>query len=449
MYVTTKAGETSGCRALVGYLEKEDSMSRQFVDYLDKESRMGAQGYFFDSNRSDIDSEVVVKSIDSNCRKLSYSETRFYSITLNPSKWELQAIEAQAIERTRQVLDAMPGYDVLDSVRGQVLKDEIMKEVLQEYAKKVMDEYALNFGREGIESGSDLVWFGRVEKDRYWKNSYYSVRHNEKILRQIGKAEKEGDTDKVAGLKRNLYYESTFRKDGKPEPVREWMPKSGLNHHIHIIVSRRDRQQRYKLSPEAKARSNDSHLIVGRKCKVGFNRDHFNQRCENTFDELVGYRRHFHEMYQSRKLLERDPEQFQLQKKEFYKEFYKEENEARRQEWLRRLRNERSAAGSEHSRYMLYPIHRISYEAGLKQIERQMKPYRDIASGIMAGIRLSKAHELGRKQAMEGMYRAMSAYATAAGMNTITAAVAPHMALGRVIKGGISMVRNDREGAER
>lgn len=427
-------------------------MSRQFVDYLDKENRFGNPGGFFDSSRNDIDSESVVQGIDSNCRKLSYDETRFYSLTLNPSKWELKAIEEQAKERTLQVLQASSDPLGLESERAKNIKAEIMRDVLQEYARRAMDEYARNFGREGIESGADLVWFGRVEENRYWKNSYYSVRHNEKTFRKIAKAEKAGDMKLVEQLRDSLYLESSFREDGKPVPVREWLPKSGMHHHIHILVSRRDKLQRYKLSPEAKARSNSQHVVGGKKCRVGFDRNRFNLRCEQTFDELVGYRRHFHEMYESRKLLEKDPAEYVLKRKEFYREFYREEIQRRREEWMRMHRQGKSVSGQDLSNYPLYPLYpirRITYEAGARIIQERLQPFRDVATGIMAGVRLSRKGEISRKEALRAMRSALTSYASAAGMDSLASVVTPAIAAINVGRGIVSALSSKDRSMER
>lgn len=447
-------GETPGCRSLVDYLEKE-STSHSLVDYMDKESRLGTGAGFFDSTREDIPAPQVVDSIDNNCRKLSYSETRFYSMTLNPSPWELAFMQEQAEIRARQAISALQsepvsGFfsDPMDSDTGHRMLNDVMREMLQEYAKKAMDEYALNFKREGIESGADLVWFGRVEENRYWDRSYYSVRHNENAIRKIERAKSKGDMQEVKKLESSLYYESEFRKGGKKIPVRAGMAKSGLHHHIHIIVSRRDREQRYKLSPESKGRGNDAHQVGGKTCRAGFDRNRFNVRCEQSFDEMFGYRRHFYEMYESRKLLQQDPAEYEKQRRAFYAEFYKDENRRMRERWLALQRNSRMGGEFDPSRALLFPIHRIAYEAGLRQIESIKRPYRNLGSGVMDAVKLSRQHLRGRELAEQGLKWALGAYASAAGLSAVTAPLAPHLAVAGMLHKGVSRLNvrgNDQE----
>lgn len=47
---------------------------------------------------------------------------------------------------------------------------------LKNYTRHCMDEYAANFYREKVKSGSDLVWFGRVETERHYKGDSDEVK---------------------------------------------------------------------------------------------------------------------------------------------------------------------------------------------------------------------------------------------------------------------------------
>ena len=113
--------------------------------------------------------------------------------------------------------------------------------------------------------------------------------------------------------------ESDVRKGGTERPIQEWMPKSGSNYHIHIVVSRRDKLKRYRLSPLSKARKNSEHKVNGRTCMVGFDRNRFSNSIERTFDVQTGYERSYPEMYESRKLAKDNPELYKERLVDYYK----------------------------------------------------------------------------------------------------------------------------------
>lgn len=96
---------------------------------------------------------------------------------------------------------------------------------MKRFARDCMDEYARNFYRERITSGADLVWYGRVETERHYKNDDPDVRE--------GKA-KAGDR------------------------------KPGLQLHVHVVVSRMDRTQTISLSPLSRAGATGRYL-TGRR----------------------------------------------------------------------------------------------------------------------------------------------------------------------------------------
>src|SRR3546814_7003453 len=84
------------------------------------------------------------------------------------------------------------------------------KEKLKAYAKKVMDEYARNFKRPGINSSKDLLWFAKLENHRYYRYK---------------------DPEVKKGLK----------KRGEPT--------EGEQMHAQVIVSRKDISHKIKISP--------------------------------------------------------------------------------------------------------------------------------------------------------------------------------------------------------
>jgi hypothetical protein len=117
-------------------------------------------------------------------------------------------------------------------------------EQLRDYARAVMEAYAAAFDR-GI-TGADLVYFGKIEHGRKFTGADQAV--------QLGLV--------AAGS-----------------------PKPGLHTHVHIIVSRKDKTQRLKLSPETNHRANRGNF------QGGFDKIKFFIASENAFDQRFSYLR--------------------------------------------------------------------------------------------------------------------------------------------------------------
>jgi hypothetical protein len=67
--------------------------------------------------------------------------------------------------------------------------------------------------------------------------------------------------------------------------VTEGSPKPGLHTHVHIVVSRKDKTQRLKLSPETNHRANRGNF------QGGFDKIKFFMACEKAFDQRFSYMR--------------------------------------------------------------------------------------------------------------------------------------------------------------
>lgn len=120
---------------------------------------------------------------------------------------------------------------------------------LKEYAVKIMDEYARNFNRAGVNSSRDLVWFAKVENHRYYT-------HNDREVKN--------------GLK----------KRGEL--------KQGDQRHIQVIVSRKDLTNKIKLSPMNSSRGKN----IEHSKKMGqFDRLAFKQCGETLFDRQFSFDR--------------------------------------------------------------------------------------------------------------------------------------------------------------
>lgn len=203
--------------------------SGQLVNYLEKENRAAFEEgkekelWFNNLNRDIIPQEVRIK-IDHNVAKLSRNDAKFFLINISPSQKEITYLKEQFGEKGAE-------------------------EQLKKYAIGVMDAYAHNFKRPGIESSKDLLWYGKLELCRYYHHTNDEVKQG---IAQVGQ------------------------------------PKEGEQMHVQIIVSRKDITNKTKLSPMNNSRGkNKKH-----SAKLGqFNRVAFKESGELLFDQMFGFDR--------------------------------------------------------------------------------------------------------------------------------------------------------------
>jgi hypothetical protein len=201
--------------------------SSGLVHYLEKENRIYNKDepeYWFNGGQVRIDPYMAMRTIDNNIAKLGKDDAKFFLLNISPSQKEITFLKEQYGE---------------DGVKDQ----------MKGFAVRVMDAYAKNFKREGVNSHEDLVWFGKLENYRYYT-------HNDPEVKQGTK--KRGD-----------------RKEGEQM-------------HVQVIVSRKDATNKIKLSPMNTSRGkNEDHSK-----KMGqFDRVAFKQCGETLFDELFEFDR--------------------------------------------------------------------------------------------------------------------------------------------------------------
>jgi hypothetical protein len=243
--------------------------SSQLVSYLEKENRLQKNAhlepeYWFNQERNNIQPYDVRYTIDSNIAKLSKDEAKFFLINISPSEKEIGYLKEQYGE---------------DGAKQQ----------LKLYANQAMNDYALNFKRNNIESNKDLVYFGKLENHRYY-------------------------TFKDAEVKSGL----VKKGDAKP----------GEQMHVQIIVSRKDASNSIKLSPLNNSRGkNQAHSL-----KVGqFDRTAFKQSAEKRFDKIFGYERELKETFRYANTLKHGNYEQRLE----IKEKQNKEQEQRQQQFER------------------------------------------------------------------------------------------------------------------
>src|SRR5690554_2590596 len=203
--------------------------SGQLVNYLEKENRTTSEEkieneMWFNNLKRNITPQEVRVKIDCNIAKLSRNDAKFFLINISPSQKEITYLKEQFGEKG-------------------------VEEQLKKYATRVMDAYARNFKRPDIESGKDLLWYGKLERYRYY---HYIDEEVKQGIAQVGE------------------------------------PKEGEQMHIQIIVSRKDITNKIKLSPMNNSRGrNKQH-----SAKLGqFNRVAFKESGELLFDQMFSFDR--------------------------------------------------------------------------------------------------------------------------------------------------------------
>lgn len=214
----SETGDNKGSSgALVNYLEKENQSQLLEQQGLEKAN-------WFNGTDSNISRQEVRVKIDRNIARLSRNDAKFFLINISPSQKELAHLHEK--------------YGELGA-----------KDMLKQFAVKVMDEYARNFKRPGISSHKDLLWFAKHENFRYYK-------HDDKEV-----------------------------KDGTREKGER---KEGRQMHIQIIVSRKDITNTIKLSPQNTSKGkNQAHSAR----RGQFDRTSFKQSGETLFDTLFDFDR--------------------------------------------------------------------------------------------------------------------------------------------------------------
>lgn len=320
MYVTKYVANTEYNQTSVldyaDYMEKESliqetlqgATSRQLSAYLDKQNdvvRVEGREYFFNGLGSTYDSEDVTKAIDSNVRGLKKSEARYYTFSISPSQQEIRHLRRMISDTQSALRDS--GEHLPESY-----SDDMMRNYLKDYGVKCMDAYAQNFNHPKIESNRDLLWFGMVEKDRYWKKKDKEVWNNTQIDKQVSRLKKQlGKSEhkdkelrqKIAALETQYIRECDVRPGGCKEILRPMMAKSGDNWHIHVTVSRRDMTNSFNLSPNANSRGGKNHQLNGESVRVGFDRESYKMSCEKIFDNTFSHQRLQSESYEKAKAL--------------------------------------------------------------------------------------------------------------------------------------------------
>jgi len=256
---TLGATNIGSCSKLTLYLDKEN---QELEKMINKSNTIGEisflenrKQHFFNSGKFGISCIEVIDSIDQNVKKLGKNDSKYFAPTISFSQLELEHLVSIATNGKKV-------KDVWEMNAGQF---KSFNELVREYIKLVMTNYAKNFNREekGLVSGNDLVYFAKIEHFRKFKGT---------------------DKDVKKGLIKN----------GSIKP--------GLNTHVHIVVSRKDKSQKLKLTPTTKERLTD-RKIGDNSYRVGFDRVKWINMNEKTFDKLFKYNRPLIEKFENQFIL--------------------------------------------------------------------------------------------------------------------------------------------------
>jgi uncharacterized protein YaaR (DUF327 family) len=255
-------GNKGGAAALANYLEKED-LQKENESMRNGELPEPRAGFFNHSNDGLLKNEVI-NAIDNNKKGLGKEDAKFYSITLSPSETE-----------QKHLLKQLTGREINSTEELSRKELKAYESALKEYSRKAMNEYATHFKRQGLNSGEQLLYFGKVEHNRNYHGTETEV--------------KSGNA-----------------KSGEKKP--------GLHSHIHIIVARKDKEMRWKLSPLAseKGRNNNSK-VNGKSVQRGFDRNLFKIKAEKVFDQKFDYKRSLSE--KAEVMIEKNKQKNSLNKK--------------------------------------------------------------------------------------------------------------------------------------
>lgn len=289
-------GNSSSCSNIFEYLEKEDNslnIETSLNDIKENET-LG----FFNQDDINIPKEKVIKDIDNNRGKRGINESNFYMINISPSYKEQKHLS----DRVENYLIEKNKNDKLKLSDKQLdkAKDIMMRDLLMNYSRDVMKDYASNFDRKinGKEiTDKDLLYYGKVETRRGYNFKDRDVINNNKIFKEL-----ETCTDK----NQKKILEDKLKKDYfTNEIIKEGNVKGGLNYHVHIVVSRHDntndKNNKISLSPMSKYRVQQSKMNNQENKTIGFNRDNFFQKAENNFDKSFNYNRDYINSYEANK----------------------------------------------------------------------------------------------------------------------------------------------------
>lgn len=170
-------------------------------------------------------------------------------------------------------------------------------------------------------NGSDLVYFAKIEKSRSYdpKDERYidTYKQNEKIQKKVRGLKsarlQSDDFNKMTQITNKInQLEKQYVRNDNNTPILPHNLRDGANHHVHVVVSRKDMSGRLKLHPLTNSKGSKNNLN-GKIVDIGFNRDKFKERSEKAFDSTFKYDRPVYEKYSFMRDMVKNPEKAMVQ----------------------------------------------------------------------------------------------------------------------------------------
>lgn len=214
--------------------------------YLNKEQGTGQN--FFSHTEDNVTVEDVIININNNKKAIGKDEAKFYMVSLNPSEAEQRHLIGRNVSDVSELSEAE---------RQTVFRK------LEAFTRSAMNEYAKNFERDNIRSGADLMYYGRIETQRIYKPEDEEVKSGAARIGEV---------------------------------------KSGLNFHVHVIVSRKSLDGKTKLAPAFGKSAGNAWELEGRgTVKRGFSHEKFKVSVQNSFNREFDYQSTKEETYTIKK----------------------------------------------------------------------------------------------------------------------------------------------------
>jgi len=240
---------------------------------------------FFTSDFKNCTKEEATEIIDMQSKGLEKNDSKFFMLSIDPSEREIKHLLSDIVPD----VEAVKSYKDLSSLEQKQLNDK-----LKDYTHSVMEEYAKEFDRTK-KNGSkldrnDLIYVAKIENERKYSHTDKDVIFNRNIDKEIRKVESSSVSNNEKELqKKELADQYKLTPSGKI--IKENVQKEGFQSHVHIVVSRYDKNKEMKLSPLANSKGQNDHKLDGREVQIGFNRTNFAIRCQEKFDEKFQYQR--------------------------------------------------------------------------------------------------------------------------------------------------------------
>jgi hypothetical protein len=334
MNVSPSKQELEHLKGLVSEKMKEEGMDEKFVNNAEKTETGRAN---LDKIRKDLMHQLlrdysreVMKEYAENFGREVYThpenlpnqkEERQISKEIKNeleergiSKFNPEYIEKFDLEKREELERLSKKEEDLTKTEANTLSSNLKKSLESRGIPKLNPEYQKEFSRLKIEKAQeigkdfstrpltekDLVWFAKVEEKRTYKATDRWVQENKKFQKEIKKLESKDKISLEGKAKIEKLKASLNRDKATGEIVQEGMKKGGDQYHIHIVVSRYDKNpnKRHKVSLSPLSHKKQGNQANNLR-KEGFDRNNFFAKIENKFDQKYNFQREYSKTYEN------------------------------------------------------------------------------------------------------------------------------------------------------